>query len=90
MVNKLVSFGSPMESGKRVGAGAQIHVWGNPAVLRIAMGRYVQRSIDPRSCSWTRASSRSSRTTPTAPTRLQEVLGRMAAMGFSIPRRMKS
>lgn len=86
MVNKVVPFGSLMKAGKRVGAEAQIYTWGNQAVLRIAMVPYME--LFDRSEIMFLSAGVFEKITDDAycVDKLHEVLGRMAAMGFPIPR----
>ncbi len=86
MVNKLVPFGSLMKSGKRVGAEAQIYPWGNQAVLRIAMVPYMELFDKSEVMFLTAGVFEKITDDAYCVDKLHEVLGRLAAMGFPIPR----
>ena len=86
MVNKLVPFGSLMKSGKRVGAEAQVYPWGSQAVLRIVMVPYMEL-FDRSEIMFLSAGVFEKITDDEyCADKLREVLGRMAAMGFPVPR----
>lgn len=84
MVSKFVPFGSIMKAGKRVGAEAQIYMWDNQAVLRVAMVPYMEL-FDRSEIMFLSAGVFEKITDDEyCVEKMQEVLGRMKAMGFAI------
>jgi len=85
VVNKVVPFGSLMKSGKRVGAEAQLYMYGDQAVLRLVMVPYMEL-FDRSEVMFLSAGVFEKITDDEyCEDKLHEVLGRMAAMGFPIP-----
>lgn len=86
MVSKVVPFGSLMKSGKRVGAEAQVYAWGTQAVLRLVMVPYME--LFDRSEVMFLSAGVFEKITDDEYCRekLHEVLSRMAALGFPVPR----
>ncbi|OGS45371.1 MAG: hypothetical protein A3K66_00130 [Euryarchaeota archaeon RBG_16_67_27] len=86
VVSKVVPFGSLMRAGKRVGAEAQIYLWGDQAVLRVVFVPYMEL-FDRSEIMFLSAGVFEKITDDQyCVDKLHEVLGRMAAMGYPVPR----
>ncbi len=84
-VRRLVPFGELTKSGNRLGAEAQIYYAGNQAVLRVAIVPYMELFNRAEVAFVTQGVFEKIVEDDWSVEKLQEVLGRMAKLGFAVP-----
>ena len=85
LVRRIVPFGELTKAGNRLGAEAQIYMWGNQAVLRVAVVPYMELFNRAEVAFLTQGVFEKIVEDDWSVEKLREILGRMAAMGFAVP-----
>ena len=84
LVSSYVPFGSLMKAGKRLGAEAEIYQYGNDVVLRIAVVPYMELFDSPEIFLLTQGVFEKITDDRYSREKLNEVLGRLAAIGVRV------
>lgn len=83
-VRKIVPFGSLTKSGNRLGAEAQIYAYGDQAIIRVAVVPYMELFDKAEIAFVTQGVFENIVDDDWSREKLNEVLGRMAALGFGV------
>ncbi len=89
-VRRLVPLGSLTKSGNRLGAEAQIYAYGDQAIIRVAIVPYMELFDKAEIAFVTQGVFEKLVEDDWSRDKLNEILGRMAALGFGVPVPLKA